>query len=744
MMFRLIAAAVVSCAFALPTAAQDEVVLENEAWRITIEPATLAIEVQPAGHEVIEASTGVEAHTVGALEADAVQTAWTWDDGAYTLSFALDGNDLTASIGAAAPGELAFLQQAASGRGLILPYAEGRYVPADNATWQQYLTSTLAEINTTQDLSLPLWGVDHGAFTLTWLMTNPFNNTLSFSADGDGVAIGARHAFTRLDPAAPLTFILHLDGPDLIAGAKRYRQHLIDTGSFETLADKIAATPAAQKLIGATHVYLWGDGLLGRNDVTDWPRFLQLLRSDDPFAVRLREHMEDGADTMLGELGDQPQAWQRDAVLGATIGALNAMARAAWMANPEDAAGLVAAYTDLRQQFAAAFSDALSHDIARWGSGESVATIETVRGSGLTRLWIGLGEGWEAGLWHPEAIAAAVDAGYLIAPYDSYQDAMQPGLRTDWTTSHLGQAAHEDCAVIRADGTPRAGFQGEGHYTTPDCVRPLLEARIRAIQTAAGFNSWFLDSYAAGMLFDSYRPGAEMTQAAHAAGNARTLRFVNEALGLPTGSEDGNATTAGGVLFGHGMQTPFIGWGDPELHKDRESPYYVGGWWPGGEPAVFFKRVPLPERYRTIHFDPALRLPLYEAVFHDSIITSHHWSFDSLKFEGIESERELTRLLYNVPGLYHLSEGTLDTRLPIISRQDGFFRPLHELLWDDALTGFRWLADDRLVQETAFADGTRLVANFAAEARQAEGAELPARSITAFVPGAAPLVYQVE
>ena len=35
-----------------------------------------------------------------------------------------------------------------------------------------------ATFNTTQDLSLPLWGVVHGGFTLNWLLSNPYNNHL--------------------------------------------------------------------------------------------------------------------------------------------------------------------------------------------------------------------------------------------------------------------------------------------------------------------------------------------------------------------------------------------------------------------------------------------------------------------------------------------------------------------------------------------------------------------------------------
>jgi hypothetical protein len=741
-MFRVFALAALA-AVAMPAAAEDTVVLENPAWRLSIDAETLAIVAKPVGQATVQVSTGAATHVVSDVVADTSQARWQWDGGTYSIALTLDGNDLVGSITAAAPGTFAFLSQPASGRGLILPFAEGHYAPAGNPTWTRWL-ARLGDINTTQDLSLPFWGTDYGTFTLSWLLTNPYNNTLSFSPGKGGAGISVRHAFTRLDPGAPLTFMLHLDGPDLLAGARRYRQYLVESGAFEPLSEKLARTVSAGKLIGATHVYLWGSGLLSAADVADWPAFLRTLRGDDPLAARLREHMEDEAQQMLSSLSDRPEAWQGDAIIAAVDAALDGIARTTWMADPTDAAVLTGAYADLRARIAAMFGSALHAEQSRWGRGEATGTIEAIRESGLKRLWIGLGEGWEGGLWHPEAIKAAVDAGYLIAPYDSYQDAMKPGLRTDWATSHLGQAAHDGCAVIQPDGQPHAGFKGEGRYTTPECVRPILEARIRAIQAAAGFNSWFLDSYAAGMLFDSYRKGAEMTQAQHAAGNAESLRLVNDALGLPTGSEDGNATTAGGLLFGHGMQTPFIGWGDPEMHEDQHSPHYVGGWWPSGEPAVFFKRVPLPERYRTIHFDPAHRLPLYQAVFHDSIITTHHWSFDSLKFEDVDKERELTRLLYNVPGLYHLSAGSLETRLPLIKRQDSFFRPLHERLWDVALTGFQWRSDDRLVQETTFADGTRLIANFSDRLRQVDEIELPALSVTAVVPDEEKASYRVE
>ena len=351
-----------------------------------------------------------------------------------------------------------------------------------------------------------------------------------------------------------------------------------------------------------------------------------------------------------------------------------------------------------------------------------------------------MGEGWEGGLWHPEAIRAGVDAGFLMAPYDSYETALSATENPDWTTAHLGAKAYRDCAIVLKDGKLKTGFQKSGHYTDPRCVRPLLEARVKAVQAKAGFNAWFLDAYATSMLFDSYRSDASMTQAQNAEGNIEASRWINTVPKLVTGSEDGNAITAQGILFAHGMQTPVIGWGDPEMTKDQQSPYFVGNWYPTEQPAVFFKSVPLKEPFRTVYFEPTMRLPLYQAVFHGSVITTHHWLFDSLKLSNVRGDNELTQLLYNVPPLYHLSAATLKARLPIIQRQDRFFRPLHQRLATQAMTDFRWLSADKQVQQTTFADGTRLVANFSAEEKQGYAG----RSITVLAEGEEPVVYQVN
>ncbi len=154
-----------------------------------------------------------------------------------------------------------------------------------------------------------------------------------------------------------------------------------------------------------------------------------------------------------------------------------------------------------------------------------------------------------------------------MAPYDSYETALSAKENPDWTTAHLGSRAHRDCAIVLKNGQLKTGFQKSGYYTAPRCVRPLLEARVKAVQAKAGFNAWFLDAYATGMLFDSYRSVLNMTQAQNAEGNIEASRWIGNALKVAVGSEDDNATTAQGILFAHGMQTPVLGWGDRQVQQ---------------------------------------------------------------------------------------------------------------------------------------------------------------------------------
>ena len=282
--------------------------LVNPRWSVRIDPRSLAIEVEPVGASAVTLSCGSTEGPVSGLETDGHTASWHWGED-FEVVCQLAGPDLHVDVTAKAPGELTLLNQpsAAMGKGLLLPISEGYFVAQDDANWHASLEGEALSVN--EDLSLPLWGVDHGAFTLHWMCVNPFNNTLSFTANSDGLAVTLRHHFIRLAPETPMAMTLHLAGPDLLAGAKRYRRHLIEQGSFRSLADKIGATPSATKLLGATHLYLWDNGLVGIKDVRDWPGLLDRLRSAPGLPERMRATFDSDSAELLRSAPADPAAY---------------------------------------------------------------------------------------------------------------------------------------------------------------------------------------------------------------------------------------------------------------------------------------------------------------------------------------------------------------------------------------------------------------------------------------------------
>jgi hypothetical protein len=178
--------------------------------------------------------------------------------------------------------------------------------------------------------------------------------------------------------------------------------------------------------------------------------------------------------------------------------------------------------------------------------------------------------------------------------------------------------------------------------------------------------------------------------------------------------------------------TPVVGWGDPDLQKNKASPYYLGTYWPSDGPQIMLKQVPLKPAYRTRYFDPRFWVPLYQTVFNDSLVATHHWGSGSLKFTDQAATTELLELLYDVPPLYHLNLDEFEKHKERIRAHYRFFSPLHKELALLPMTDFTWLTPDRLVQRTIFGDRVELVANLTMHSFLYRGATVPARGILAW------------
>ena len=377
---------------------------------------------------------------------------------------------------------------------------------------------------------------------------------------------------------------------------------------------------------------------------------------------------------------------------------------------------------------AAAFERSLA-PIENWGDGISPKMIEELAAAGFDRLWLGA-EGWSGFVKRPETVTAARAHGYLIGTYDSYHSIHRPDEPETWATAQFDPKLYRSGAIIQADGTKKRGFKGKGYLLSPQAARPDVEKRVTNLMQVFHANSWFIDCDGFGQYFDDYSEQHPATQQSDLQERMSRIAWIRDRYGAVVGSEGCSAGAAATLHFAHGVMTPVIGWGDPDL-TNRSSKYYLGGYYPPNAPAAFFKSVPVKDEYRYRYFDPRFRLPLFQTVFHDSVVATHHWSSPSLKFADTARTVELLELLYNVPPLYHLNRQEFQRRKAQIKAHYDFFSPLHRELGLLPLTDFNWLTGDQLVQQTVFGDKVELIANFGEQDFKRNDLTVPADSIAA-------------
>jgi hypothetical protein len=715
------------------------VLLDSPAGQFAIEPDTLAVALTtPQGKKVALASPAFSGATVEAMSDRQWRIAV--DRQRYTVKVNVEGSALQVSILSQRPSELHWPQTAdpQSVIAYAFPFGEGSYVPADDPGWLDWLVRRYEPESVLSILSMPFWTELRQGRSITWLLETPLNTTFQVVRSADRPRPGFTHRFSSMSPNDAYTLRVVVGPEDPLAGAKRYRQWLQANGFFVSLDEKVARTPETAKLAGAPHIYFWGADPLKTADIVQWPAFLkQLQRQKDDDAqlasklwktldAEARKNVEIAIKEVSGSQRDV-EPWLKVEVIRALNAALlKVIARpvATPLAGGHDPGGEVLWAREMKVAMNQAFGPLLA-PAQDWGGGLSTGMIRALQAAGLSRAWLGISE-WRAALWHPEAIEQAKAAGYLVGVYDSYGSAHPSKLERTWSTAQMGDelaaAGYRD-----QNGQPVTGFAGQGVYVSAHAAQSYARKRIEAIATSGRLNSYFLDVDGAGPPLEDYTPGRQTSEAQDSERVRLRLAFPTEALGLVTGTEGGLSWYAPQFAFAHGLTTQPFAWMDPDM-KDRRSPFYRGHYWPDEMPSLYFNPVPLKPSMARYVRSPQFRLPLYQIALHNSVVTTHHWEYGSLKFANEREATALMQLLYMVPPLYHLSDEVAKRDLPMIAAYDRVFRPLHERLFAVPLVDFKVLSADRALQQSRFGDGTRITANFSAESRAVGTVVLPALS----------------
>jgi hypothetical protein len=348
-----------------------------------------------------------------------------------------------------------------------------------------------------------------------------------------------------------------------------------------------------------------------------------------------------------------------------------------------------------------------------WGDGRDPAFVADLVKLGVKRAWIGYDQnpdGERQTLAGREFVTAAKAAGFLVGPYDTYNNAQDPKTGEDFVSRWPGTIYPDGCIVNR-DGKPRSGFAGRGCELSSEAMRrvePTLKPIAKRLDTmlADGANSYFLDVDAFGELHDDWSPAHPMTIFRDQANRLERLRLARDR-GIVLGSEEGVAWSLALVDFVHGAG----GTRNAAIWAEPKGTY--GKWWPPDRPGFFFMPMEPPsESFRVSRYDATFRIPLYAAAFHDAVVATDRWDVPMNKYPSMSSTRQLIEILSGTPSIWAMDRKVLaDWRETFVALQK-FFEPLHARLATLRLTSFEWLTPDRRVQRTRFEDVVEITANF--------------------------------
>ena len=618
---------------------------------------------------------------------------------------------------------------------LLLPFNEGMRIPTNHPTLINYIAKTYSGSNTTQDLKMPFWSAKisnnkelKSADVVSYQMITATNNGLLFSVVDKRLHMQASHEFTPLNRNEHFSVQISL-GDSELSGAKQYRQWRQHQKLAVPLSEKRQQQPELERLIGASHVYLFGQDLLAVEDVSDWWGLKNWYFTQDDL-LPSKEAIKQLA--LLKQGKNWFSAYEKRFLIENINSSLNQYfpVKQNNIKNQFDAA-------QQRKAWLQTQAGAYLINPKRWGQGLSEDMIDTLIEAKLTKLWLGL-DNWMPAFYQPNIVDKAKAAGYLIGTYDSYNTAIKKGINDNWLTAQLPDDMRKNCAIENANGKQQKGFRGNGFYLHPSCQLEYVEQRINDIILYGRFNSLFLDVDATAMAREDYSAQRQSNETEMLEAFNHRMSSITKKHNIILGSEDGNGLTTQGIAFAHGMETVGFGWTDKEMKTDRTSPYFLGAWYPDNKPDFFFKSSEVKEPYKTVYFSPKYSIPLYQTVFHDELINSHHWHTASIKFSNVQVERDLTMMLYNTPAMIHLnreeSNNTNKQRIKTLQHYQTGFLPIHSVLWNTSLIDFSWLDNSGKVQQTTYNDGSIIIANFSNEDHSlSAGMMIPSQSILAIL-----------
>jgi hypothetical protein len=192
---------------------------------------------------------------------------------------------------------------------------------------------------------------------------------------------------------------------------------------------------------------------------------------------------------------------------------------------------------------------------------------------------------------------------------------------------------------------------------------------------------------------EDYDPNHPLTRSDDRANKQRLLELVSRDHRLITGTETGQDWAAPFVHYFEGMMS-LTGYRVPDAGRD-----------------IYAYKEPTPELLK-YQVGPGYRVPLWELVYHDSVVAIWYWGDNSDKQPELWDRRDLWNVLYGTPPLWMINpEKWARHRERWVACYHNVCPVVRKTAYREMLD-HRWLTPDRTIQQTTFTGGLAVTVNF--------------------------------
>lgn len=328
----------------------------------------------------------------------------------------------------------------------------------------------------------------------------------------------------------------------------------------------------------------------------------------------------------------------------------------------------------------------------RGGDSDQVEAVSFLESLGVKRMLLNT-------MASPKTIAWMKERGHLVGSYRVYTDIhpRQPNLREALARGFPGDA------YTQKSGSPVRGFgysdKNQTTYRCPLLQIPLMQDLVPPLIRQNGYEALFLDVVTADLPRECYSPAHPIDRREDLLWRTNVLRYA-AALDLVVGSEDGNSWAAPYLHYFEGMTMP----------RRFGSIRGLFGTWP--------QPFDLSDEYMAIDLNERVRVPLWDLVFHDSVVSTWRWNLTADRYSDSKwwLKQDLLKMIAGNMPIHIVDRKYLEKVGPGIAA--GYRRCSEwnaRTGWDE-LVDHRALTADRSVQESRFSSGWAVMVNYSGRA----------------------------